>query len=74
MRENQEKRAPVDEEFAVFLPIQTAGVMGDGRTYENVIALRSVDSADAMTAYWSRLPLESFWATCRVGLLTKLKV
>ena len=44
--------------FAVFLPIQTVGVMGDGRTYENVIALRSVDSVDAMTADWSRLPLE----------------
>ena len=46
------------QEFAVFLPIQTVGVMGDGRTYENVVALRSVDSVDAMTADWSRLPLE----------------
>jgi GMP synthase (glutamine-hydrolysing) len=46
------------QSFAVLLPIQTVGVMGDGRTYENVIALRSVDSKDAMTADWSRLPYE----------------
>ncbi len=42
--------------FAVLLPVRTVGVMGDERTYENVIALRIVDSADAMTADWSRLP------------------
>jgi GMP synthase (glutamine-hydrolysing) len=42
--------------FAVFLPIQSVGVMGDERTYENVIALRCVTSVDAMTADWSRLP------------------
>ncbi len=46
------------QSFAVLLPIQTVGVMGDGRTYENVIALRSVDSKDAMTADWSKLPYE----------------
>jgi GMP synthase (glutamine-hydrolysing) len=46
------------QSFAVLLPIQTVGVMGDGRTYEHVIALRSVDSKDAMTADWSRLPYE----------------
>ncbi len=46
------------QSFAVLLPIQTVGVMGDGRTYENVIALRSVDSKDAMTADWSRLPYD----------------
>jgi GMP synthase (glutamine-hydrolysing) len=44
--------------FAVFLPIRSVGVMGDGRTYENTIALRSVSSTDAMTADWSRLPNE----------------
>ncbi|MBQ4567722.1 MAG: glutamine-hydrolyzing GMP synthase [Desulfovibrio sp.] len=44
--------------FAVLLPLKTVGVMGDGRTYENVIALRVVDSVDAMTADWSRLPAE----------------
>ncbi|MBG0775615.1 MAG: glutamine-hydrolyzing GMP synthase [Desulfovibrionaceae bacterium] len=44
--------------FAVLLPLKTVGVMGDDRTYENVIALRVVDSIDAMTADWSRLPSE----------------
>jgi GMP synthase (glutamine-hydrolysing) len=44
--------------FAVFLPIQTVGVMGDERTYENVIAVRCVTSVDAMTADWARLPNE----------------
>ncbi len=46
------------QSFAVLLPIQTVGVMGDERTYENVIALRCVDSLDAMTADWSKLPYE----------------
>jgi GMP synthase (glutamine-hydrolysing) len=42
--------------FTVLLPIQTVGVMGDGRSYEHVVVLRCVDSRDAMTADWSRLP------------------
>ncbi|MFW2366233.1 MAG: glutamine-hydrolyzing GMP synthase [Desulforhopalus sp.] len=46
------------QSFAVLLPIQTVGVMGDGRTYEHVIAIRSVDSRDAMTADWSKLPYD----------------
>ncbi len=41
--------------FAVFLPVKAVGVMGDNRTYENAIALRFVESADGMTADWSRL-------------------
>src|SRR5438105_12274729 len=44
--------------FAVLLPIQSVGVMGDYRTYENVIALRAVQTDDYMTADWSRLPEE----------------
>ncbi len=42
--------------FAVFLPVRSVGVMGDKRTYENVIALRAVTSTDAMTADWAYLP------------------
>jgi GMP synthase (glutamine-hydrolysing) len=44
--------------FAVFLPIQSVGVMGDDRTYENAIAVRCVTSVDAMTADWARLPYD----------------
>ncbi len=44
--------------FAVFLPVRSVGVMGDERTYDNVIALRCVSSVDAMTADWSRLPAD----------------
>ena len=42
--------------FAVFLPVQSVGVMGDGRTYEYVIALRAVQTEDFMTAHWAELP------------------
>jgi GMP synthase (glutamine-hydrolysing) len=45
--------------FAVFLPVRSVGVMGDKRTYENVIALRCVTSVDAMTADWAYLPEET---------------
>jgi GMP synthase (glutamine-hydrolysing) len=44
--------------FAVLLPVRSVGVMGDGRTYGDTIAVRVVDSLDAMTADWSRLPSE----------------
>lgn len=44
------------QSFCVFLPVRTVGVMGDERTYDHVVALRIVESADAMTADWARLP------------------
>ena len=44
--------------FAVLIPVKTVGVMGDQRTYENLIALRAVTSLDGMTADWYRMPSE----------------
>jgi GMP synthase (glutamine-hydrolysing) len=44
--------------FAVFLPVKSVGVVGDGRAYEWVIALRAVETIDFMTAHWSHLPYE----------------
>jgi GMP synthase (glutamine-hydrolysing) len=46
----------VAQAFAVYLPIKSVGVMGDGRTYENVVALRAVQTTDFMTAHWAELP------------------
>jgi GMP synthase (glutamine-hydrolysing) len=46
------------QSFCVLLPVRTVGVMGDGRTYSEVLALRAVDSIDAMTADWVRIPAE----------------
>jgi GMP synthase (glutamine-hydrolysing) len=58
--------------FAVLLPVQSVGVMGDERTYENVVALRAVGSTDGMTADWSKLPYE-FLSKVSSDIINKVK-
>ena len=58
--------------FAVLLPVQSVGVMGDERTYENVIALRAVTSTDGMTADWAHLPYD-FLAKISNDIINKVK-
>jgi GMP synthase (glutamine-hydrolysing) len=58
--------------FAVLLPVQSVGVMGDERTYENVVALRAVTSTDGMTADWAHLPHE-FLAKVSNDIINKVK-
>ena len=57
---------------AIYLPIQSVGVMGDERTYENVVALRAVSSTDGMTADWCHLPYE-FLAKISNEIINKVK-
>jgi GMP synthase (glutamine-hydrolysing) len=58
--------------FCVLLPVQSVGVMGDERTYENVLALRAVTSLDGMTADWARLP-HDFLAKVSNEIINKVK-
>jgi GMP synthase (glutamine-hydrolysing) len=58
--------------FAVLLPVSTVGVMGDERTYENVIAVRAVQSVDGMTADWARLP-HDLMATIGTRIINEVK-
>ncbi len=58
--------------LAVLLPVQSVGVMGDERTYENVVALRAVESTDGMTADWSKLPFD-FLAKVSNDIINKVK-
>ncbi len=57
---------------AMLLPVQSVGVMGDERTYENVVALRAVQSTDGMTADWVHLPYEFLAATSN-AIINKVK-
>ncbi len=57
---------------AILLPVQSVGVMGDERTYENVVALRAVESNDGMTADWSHLPYE-FLADISNAIINRVK-
>ncbi len=56
----------------IFLPVQSVGVMGDERTYENAVALRAVTSTDGMTADWCHLPYE-FLATVSNKIINQVK-
>ena len=57
---------------AIFLPVQSVGVMGDERTYENAVALRAVESTDGMTADWVHLP-HDFLAHVSNEIINKVK-
>ena len=58
LRAPRSLRQDVSQAFAVFLPVRSVGVMGDGRRYDYVIALRAVETVDFMTAHWARLPYD----------------
>ncbi len=69
---NQNLYTKVWQAGAILLPVQSVGVMGDERTYEQVVALRAVSSTDGMTADWSHLPYE-FLAKVSSDIINKVK-
>lgn len=73
---NEVKRAKLYhklwQSFCVLLPVKTVGVMGDQRTYEDVMAIRAVTSEDAMTAHWARLPYK-FLETVSNRIINEVK-
>ena len=58
--------------FAVFLPVRSVGVMGDGRRYDYVVSLRAVETIDFMTAHWARLPYD-FLDVCSRRIVNEVK-
>ncbi|QWT21480.1 glutamine-hydrolyzing GMP synthase [Bacillus sp. NP157] len=62
----------VSQAFAVFLPVRSVGVVGDGRAYEWVIALRAVETIDFMTAHWAHLPYD-FLDKCSTRIINELR-
>jgi GMP synthase (glutamine-hydrolysing) len=58
--------------FAVFLPVRSVGVMGDGRRYDYVVSLRAVETVDFMTAHWARLPYD-FLDICSRRIVNEVK-
>ncbi|MDB4974429.1 MAG: synthase glutamine-hydrolyzing protein [Myxococcaceae bacterium] len=60
------------QSFCVLLPVRSVGVMGDARTYESTIAIRAVESKDAMTANWARLPYELL-ARCSNRIINEVR-
>jgi GMP synthase (glutamine-hydrolysing) len=58
--------------FAVFLPVRSVGVMGDGRRYDYVVSLRAVETIDFMTAHWARLPYD-FLDICSRRIVNEVK-
>jgi GMP synthase (glutamine-hydrolysing) len=60
------------QSFAVLLPLKSVGVMGDARTYEDIVAIRAVTSRDAMTADWAKLP-HNFLARVSNRIINEVK-